>query len=93
MKDQSHLFQSVEQVFNQFFETGDSDGKVHTLQLASMASNKDRSEIKAVLSRVAGVEGVQVDKERPSVHVICSCSLEPLVQAIKDAGYEVKAAY
>lgn len=93
MKDQPHLFQSVEQVFNEFFETGRGDGKVHTLHLADVASDKDGSAIKTALSRVAGVEGVRVDKDQSSIHVVCSGSPEPLIEAVEDAGYEVTAAY
>ena len=93
MKDQSHLFQNVEQVFNEFFETGRSEGKVHTLHLAGATSDKDRSAIKTALSRVAGVEGVHVGEDPSSVHVLWSGTPEPLVEALEDAGYEVKALY
>lgn len=91
MKDQSLVGQNVERVFSEFFATGQHDGTVHTLHLAHPPSEADESTIKSALSDVGGVKGVHVEREIAAAYIIYSGPQEPLIEALHQAGFDVKA--
>lgn len=93
MKDQSPIFQSVEQVFNEFFEVGHENGKVHTLHLEGVTGDEDESILETALAAVSEVEGVHVDQDRSRVYVMSSGPVESLIKVVKQAGYGVKTAH
>lgn len=93
MKKRSDLTENVEHIFDEFFETGQGEGKVHTLHLQQAPSQTDKADIKAALSGISGVEGVHVGDDSSEVHVLCTGPAEPLVEALRNAGYEVTAAH
>lgn len=93
MKEQSHVAKNVEQMFSEFFATGEHGGKMHTLQLGGSISESDELKLEPALAALPDVEGVHVDSENNNVYVICSGTAQPLVEAVNKAGYTVKAAH
>jgi hypothetical protein len=93
MKEQSHVAKNVEQLFSEFFATGEHDGKMHTLQLDGSISETDELKLEPALAALPDVEGVHVDSQNNNVYVIFSGTVQPLVEAVTKAGYTVKTAH
>lgn len=93
MNNQSRVAQTVEKIFGEFFATGRDGDRIHALHLENSPSAKDQQVIEAALANVAGVEGVHIDQEKATVYAIYDSSVEPLVEALHQAGYDVKTAH
>lgn len=93
MKEQSHISKNFEQVFSEFFATGEYEGKMHTIHLKNSISEADELKLEPALSALPDVEGVHVDSENDNVYVIYSGSAQPLVDAVHKAGYVVETAH
>lgn len=93
MNDQSQVADTVERIFGEFFATGRDSDKIHALHLGSSPSAKDQQVIESALADITGVEGVHIDQEKATVYAIYDRPVEPLVEALHQAGYDVKTAH